>query len=88
MKTKKIRKQILLDGEGRNRHVLEADATVSMEDDGYNRICVHEDGLLQHETPEGLQAEHNTLKVEKGNWVLGRQMEYDPFMMIITNVWD
>jgi hypothetical protein len=51
-------------------------------------VEVLEDSDLRHEQPNGQFAEHNTLKVKKGEWVLGKQVEYNPFKRSISQIWD
>jgi len=43
---------------------------------------------LKHEQPNGSFAEHQSLQVTKGNWVMGRQVEYNPFNQSVSRVWD
>ena len=43
---------------------------------------------LIHEQPNGKFAEHNTLKVEVGEWVMGKQVEFNPFNQSVSQVWD
>jgi hypothetical protein len=94
-------KRILLKGEGRNQHVLHG--TFSAEKSGehvlhgeadiaepeeFLRLTVTKDSLLKHEEPNGSFAEHNTLQLETGNWVMGKQVEYNPFKQSISRIWD
>jgi hypothetical protein len=43
---------------------------------------------LIHELPNGTFGEHNTLNVESGEWVMGKQVEYDPMNRVTTRIWD
>lgn len=78
-------------GRGSNAHVLYGDADFN--DGGRMRgFEMLSDGILRHEDMDGQPADHKTLAVEKGCWVIGRQVEFDVFaydgMGGITEVWD
>lgn len=88
MKKTSSKRNVLLEGEGVNLHVLHGEATVTRKKGGFDDIVLREDGRLAHETPEGEHAEHHTLPVPKGAWVMGQQVEFDPFERVITRVWD
>lgn len=94
-------KLVLLKGEGRNQHVLHGEFSTEKsgnhvgrgeievgEPGDFMRITVKKDSLLQHEEPSGAFAEHNTLKLDSGAWVMGKQVEYNPFKRTISQVWD
>jgi hypothetical protein len=67
---------------------LYGDFQISDEQD-FMTVDVLKDSLLKHEQPNGsFSNEHQTLKIEKGNWVMGKQVEYNPFTQSITQVWD
>ena len=86
---KKEKKQIILLGEGANQHTLYGDFVMEKEPKtDFAEIEVIKATLLQHEEPNGKFAEHNTLKVGVGNWVMGKQVEYNPFKREISRVWD
>ena len=51
-------------------------------------VEVSEESLLKHEKPNGSFGEHKTLKIEQGKWVMGKQVEYNPFNQTISRVWD
>jgi hypothetical protein len=85
MKHKK--KHTLLKGEGANQHTLYGDFKVGKQTE-FTDVVVENDSELKHEQPDGSFAEHNTLQVEKGNWVMGKQVEYNPFSKQVTQVWD
>jgi hypothetical protein len=80
-------KQILLKGEGTNQHVLHG-SFEAKEAQSFLPIVITKDSLLKHEEPGGSFAEHNTLPMEKGNWVMGKQVEYNPFKREVSQVWD
>jgi len=87
MKTK-TRKTILL-GEGKNFHSLVGKFEMEDTITDYAPIKVKENSLLHHEQREGVWSEeHETLLVDKGNWVLGIQKEYNPFSQSVSRVWD
>lgn len=86
-----VKRTVVLTGEGANLHVLEGEYTevaISENKEETKRMFEVEEAFIKHETPSGEKAEHETLKVEKGMYVLGRQVEYDPMKRIITNIWD
>lgn len=85
--TKKNR-HILLRGEGIHQHVLHGDFMVENEERDFSEIVVNKDGLLQHEKPDGSFGEHHTLPIPKDDYVMGRQVEYNPFDRTVTRVWD
>jgi hypothetical protein len=85
MKQKK--KHTLLKGEGVNQHTLYGDFKVE-ENTDFAKVEVKKESLLKHEQPDGSFAEHNTLKIEQGNWVMGKQVEFSPFDKKVTQVWD
>jgi hypothetical protein len=49
---------------------------------------VDEDSELRHEHPNGSFGEHKTLKVDKGQYRMGLQVEYNPFSQQVSRVWD
>ena len=52
-------------------------------------VEVTKESLLKHEQPSGaFSNEHQTLKIEKGDWVMGKQVEYNPFERTISQIWD
>lgn len=88
-KTKKSKtKHTLLKGEGANQHTLYGKFSLDEGETDFTEVAVKEDSQLRHEQPDGKFAEHNTLKVGKGDWVMGKQVEYNPFRQSITRIWD
>lgn len=85
MKKKKQNRAVLLKGEGINQHVLEGDFKINPTSEA---IECKKECMLMHEDPSGSHAEHFTLKVEKGVWVMGKQVEFNPFDESISAVWD
>lgn len=83
MKNKKQNREVLLMGEGANQHTLYGEFS---NDQG--EILVAKNSQLRHETPSQNFAEHNTLVVDRGRWILGRQVEYNPLDRSVTRVWD
>ena len=77
-KRKKKNRTVLLKGEGENQHVLYGESDVSP-GTSYRSVNMKEDGVLMHEDPEGRHAEHRSIRIRKGEWVMGLQVEYDPF---------
>ena len=81
-------KHTLLKGEGTNQHTLYGDFSIE-EVTEYPSLEVTKDSLLKHEQPDGsFSNEHQTLKIEKGDWVMGKQVEYNPFNQTISRIWD
>lgn len=78
----------LLKGEGVNQHTLYGEFVLDETQTDFVPVVIKEDSVLKHEQPNGTFAEHETLKVEKGKWVMGRQVEYNPFDRKVTRVWD
>lgn len=87
---KSLKKKVLLLGEGVHQHTLYGSFVMESEktDNFFTDINVKEDSLLKHEHPNGSFGEHNTLKITKGNWIMGKQVEYNPFDKKVTRVWD
>jgi hypothetical protein len=87
---KSLKKHTLLVGEGINQHTLYGDFAMDIaERTDFPEILVKEDSELKHEKPNGAWSnEHKTLKVEQGNWVMGKQVEYNPFNRQVTRIWD
>ena len=87
--TKTMRKNTLLKGEGIHQHTLYGSFVMEKEPKEFAEILVKKASLLKHEKPNGsFSEEHNTLQVEQGNWVMGKQVEYNPFDKQINKVWD
>lgn len=81
-------KKTLLRGEGSNQHTLYGNfATADVLED-FAPVKVYEKSLLRHEQPDGSFGEHNGLAVEPGEWVMGKQVEYNPFKREVTQIWD
>lgn len=82
------KKHVLLVGEGTHQHTLYGDFKID-EKPEFSTLVVTKDCLLKHEKPDGsFSNEHRTLKVNRGNWVMGKQVEYNPFKREITTIWD
>lgn len=81
-------KHTLLKGEGINQHTLYGKFSIDETQNDFADVIVAEESHLKHETPNGIFAEHNGLQIEKGNWEMGKQVEYNPFDKKITRVWD
>ena len=89
MKSKvKKQKHTLLKGEGSNQHTLYGEFTIN-EESTFATLEVTKDSVLKHEQPDGsFSNEHQALKIDKGNWVMGKQVEYNPFSRSVSQVWD
>ena len=84
---KKKTKHTLLKGEGIHQHTLYGNFKVGNEPE-FTSVDILEETELKHEKPNGTFGEHNTLIIEKGDWVQGKQVEYNPFNRQISRVWD
>jgi hypothetical protein len=80
-------KHTLLKGEGINQHTLYGNFTVGSKTD-FMEVNVGRDSVLRHETPNGKFAEHKSLPVDEGKWVMGKQVEFNPFENKVSRVWD
>ena len=88
-KNKKLKKHTLLRGEGTNQHTLYGDFSMDISVVDFPDIHISKDSVLKHEKPNGdFSNEHKALQVEKGDWVMGKQVEYNPFKRTISQVWD
>lgn len=85
MKTNK--KKTLLKGEGIHQHTLYGEF-VTDDASEFSQIGVMKDSVLRHETPTGEFAEHKALAIDKGKWVMGKQVEYNPFDNRLSRIWD
>lgn len=85
---KRTQKQTLLLGKGIHQHTLYGDFMVDEQQTDFAQVSVVKESLLRHEKPNGTFGEHKTLRVEKGDWVMGKQVEYNPFNQTVTRVWD
>lgn len=84
---KKSKKHTLLVGEGVHQHTLYGEFKIS-DDVEFTELDVITESVLVHEHPNGNFGEHKTLKIKKGEWVMGKQVEYNPFSKVVTRVWD
>jgi hypothetical protein len=85
-KTRKKRHTLLL-GEGIHQHTLYGDFAISQKE-VFADVEVLETSLLKHEKPNRTFGEHETLEVKKGKYVMGKQVEYNPFNKKVERVWD
>lgn len=77
----------LATGQTGNKHILEGKfKEVSVNDT--KMIKIQENSYLKHVDVKGNFAEHNTLIIEPGNWVVDFQVEYNPFQMLVSYIWD
>ena len=84
----KKKKHTLLLGEGTNQHTLYGDFAIGDETE-FATLLVEKDSLLKHEKPNGsFSDEHQALSIDKGDWVMGKQVEYNPFSQTVSQVWD
>lgn len=80
-------KHVILKGEGINQHVLHGNLEIEDQPE-FTQIAVADNTVLKHEKPDGSHAEHETLAVKDGTWVMGKQVEFNPFTQRITRIWD
>jgi hypothetical protein len=86
---KKFKKKTLLVGEGVHQHTLYGEFVMDSESEGFVTIQVTKDSELRHEKPnENWSNEHKTLIIDKGNWVMGKQVQYNPFNQRVERVLD
>ena len=82
------KKQTILFGEGIHQHTLYGNFKSEKDLNDFAVLDITEDSILKHELPNGKFGEHNALSIEKGQWVMGKQVEYNPFTQKVTRVWD
>ena len=85
---KKTNKHTLLKGEGANQHTLYGQFNFDETATDFVDVEVEKQSELKHEQPNGSFGEHFTLLIDKGNWSMGKQVEYNPFENTTTQVWD
>ena len=85
---KNTTKQTLLKGEGANQHTLYGNFATEEKETAFADIKVNKDSILKHEQPNGAFGEHFALPVERGGWVKGKQVEFNPFSQSISQIWD
>ena len=85
---KKMKKQTILVGEGVHQHTLYGDFKSNSEVTDFAEIEVLGETIVKHEKPNGEFAEHKGLRVQQGKWVMGLQVEFNPFTRDTTRVWD
>jgi hypothetical protein len=86
---KQVKKQTLLVGEGVHQHTLYGNFNVETTKTDFPKISVKGKSELKHEKPNGSWSdEHKTLLIDKGNWVMGKQVEYNPWSRDISRVFD
>jgi hypothetical protein len=85
---KKMKKQTILVGEGVHQHTLYGSFKSNSEVSDFAEIEVLEETLLKHEKPNGEFAEHKGLKVKQGSWVMGLQIQYNPFTRDNIRIFD
>ena len=84
----KRKKHTLLKGEGIHQHTLFGNIQVERKERDFSTVIVTNNGMLKHEKPDGSFGEHKTLQVDKGEWVQGKQVEYNPFKESVSQVFD
>lgn len=73
--TEKVKKTLILVGEGVHVHVFNGDVTVDNSIPDYEVFKIKKDVKISHETPAGLRAEHYTMSIPPGTWIKGIQVE-------------
>jgi len=81
-------KHTILKGEGANQHTLYGEFVMETDHKDFAGISIVKDTDLRHEQPDGSFGEHKSLRVDKGEWVMGKQVEFNPFKGTISQVWD
>lgn len=91
MKKKEFKKQskfLMLKGEGIHVHEAEGDLLVNQKQE-FSELYVNSSGILHHKNPlTNSFGEHNPIKLEKGLFVQGTQIEWNPWQQDITQIWD
>ena len=82
------KKQTILFGEGIHQHTLYGIFVSEKDLNDFAVLEITEDSILKHELPNGKFGEHNALSIEKGQWVMGKQVEYNPFTQKVARVID
>lgn len=85
-----VKRFILLRGEGVHQHVIRGNIDVKTSEGNYIQYRVLDNNtILHHEHPNGTSSrEHQTLQVEAGEWVTGRQVEFNPLSGNKEDVFD
>lgn len=82
-----LKKHTLLLGEGIHQHTLYGKFDVEGND--FAKVSVHEKSILKHEKPNGqFSNEHKALVIEKSLWMMGKQVEINPFKGSIRRILD
>lgn len=85
---KKQKRKVVLLGEGIHQHTLYGEFTTDEGTSDFATVTVEKPTELRHESPTRHFAEHETLILDKGKWVQGLQVEYNPFDQKVSRVWD
>ena len=85
---KRKNQHTILKGEGIHQHTLYGDFEIDETKDEFTDIIIKDDTILKHEQPDGSFGEHKGLQIKQGNWVQGKQVEYNPFSGQITQIFD
>jgi len=82
-------KKTILKGDGINQHTLYGEFSIKEEIDDFEPIIIKSKTILKHEKPNGeFSNEHKPLIVSKGEWLMGKQVEYNPMKRTISQIWD
>ena len=86
---KNFKKKTLLVGNS-NQHTLygQFKTVDDVASKDFTTVIVEEESHLKHEQSNGSFGEHNGLLVDTGVWVMGSQVEYNPFENVVSKVWD
>lgn len=82
------KKHTILKRQGSNQHTLYGNFDIEKDKVEFQKVIVKDEVQLKHEQSDGSFGEHHTLNVDKGVWVTGKQVEYNPFKREITQIWD
>lgn len=83
-----MKKQVLLKGKGGHQHAIYGNVKTDEKIGDFAELQIKGKALLKHEKPNGDFGEHKTLEVESGSWVMGLQIEFNPFKRTISQIWD
>jgi hypothetical protein len=82
-------KKTLLVGKGINQHTLYGKFETQNPESDFMGVVVKEKSNLKHEKPNGEWSnEHKTLELNEGKYVMGKQVEWNPWSQTVSRVWD
>lgn len=91
-KSKIARKELLLSGT-QNNHFVNGEFTIEKRKIGEDEVLVikvkeGEYAWLSHENKDGSEGEHRCIKLEPGEYIVGKQVEFDYKRRLIRQIRD